>query len=723
MPSEAVSGSAALEATKREDTRAHEDDVWEDEEEYPNSSKVEEDVPVVTDTEGSPAMGAAAGMTDRSSTATARIHAGQARERCSTAKTESEPAWESLAPASASSTGHPHLPPSPGRTPSHRRHPSLSSTPRARPSPSPVAEMHTRKAPSPAPESAPLWERCGHALYTVFVLLGLSAPPDFAQTDDALPRRRTHPARHVAVMSLWDHLLDEVLSSSSESTQELKWERVSNFMAVPIWVEKLVTLGLLVCFNSFLYTLTILPLRFLVAWTRWAYNAFEWVRAGRKRYLNVSNKCDILQGLLVIQTCYLLSRIADASKMYHSVRGQDVVKLSVIFSVLEISDRLCASFGQDVLDSLFSRYTLARRSNGSQPYVRMLGYYVLSLAYIVFHTFVLLYELVTLNVAINSYDNALLTLLLSNQFVEIKTTVFKRFEKENLFQLTCADIVERFQLSVLLVAIGARNLIEVAGASSMSGGGTLGPLPTSFDVYPYVNVVFRTLNPVLTVLLSEVLVDWLKHAFITKQNHIRPAVYGRYMDVLCRDLLPSPTATAMDGHVQRQSSLVDQTPLVTRRLGLAVLPLVCVTVRLAFQIVDMLLPSKDELALVTTQRVLDQVVFGATVCLVVVATWIVFIVLKILLGVRLVNFATNRYASRHEREREDQRNARGRPPIGEMPAQAAYEAQITQMVDKKEDDAASVDLYGHPTVPGRASKKEVNLLDVQRYTLVGSRLW
>lgn len=165
-------------------------------------------------------------------------------------------------------------------------------------------------------------------------------------------------------MSLWDHLLDEVLSSSSESTQELKWERVSNFMAVPIWVEKLVALGLLVCFNSFLYTLTILPLRFLVAWTRWAYNAIEWVRAGRKRYLNVSNKCDILQGLLVIQTCYLLSRIADASKMYHSVRGQDVVKLSVIFSVLEISDRLCASFGQDVLDSLFSRRTLARRSDG-----------------------------------------------------------------------------------------------------------------------------------------------------------------------------------------------------------------------------------------------------------------------------------------------------------------------------------------------------------------------
>lgn len=40
----------------------------------------------------------------------------------------------------------------------------------------------------------------------------------------------------------------------------------------------------------------------------------------------------------------------------------------------------------------------------------------------------------------------------------------------------------------------------------------------------------------MTVFVSELVVDWLKHAFITKFNHIRPSVYERYMDVLCRDL-------------------------------------------------------------------------------------------------------------------------------------------------------------------------------------------
>lgn len=69
-------------------------------------------------------------------------------------------------------------------------------------------------------------------------------------------------------------------------------------------------------------------------------------------------------------------------------------------------------------------------------------------------TLIFFYMLVSLNVAINSYDYTLLSLLISNQFVEIKgctwkslpccakidgrQAVFKKFEKENLFQIMCA---------------------------------------------------------------------------------------------------------------------------------------------------------------------------------------------------------------------------------------------------------------------------------------------
>ena len=62
------------------------------------------------------------------------------------------------------------------------------------------------------------------------------------------------------------------------------------------------------------------------------------------------------------------------------------------------------------------------------------------------HTGVLFFHAVALNVALNSHNNILVTLLISNNFVELKSNVFKRVERENLFQVSCADVVERFQL-------------------------------------------------------------------------------------------------------------------------------------------------------------------------------------------------------------------------------------------------------------------------------------
>src|SRR6202012_81573 len=95
--------------------------------------------------------------------------------------------------------------------------------------------------------------------------------------------------------------------------------------------------------------------------------------------------------------------------------------------------------------------------------------FVIALVYNVIHAAALLYQVITLNVAVNSYSNALLTLLMSNQFVEIKGAVFKKVEKENLFQLPCADVVERFQLWLMLLIIAMRNVVEIGGLSINSG--------------------------------------------------------------------------------------------------------------------------------------------------------------------------------------------------------------------------------------------------------------
>jgi len=173
--------------------------------------------------------------------------------------------------------------------------------------------------------------------------------------------------------------------------------------------------------------------------------------------------------------------------------------------------------------------------------------FILALIYNVIHAVTLFYQVITLNVAVNSYSNALLTLLMSNMFVEIKSAVFKKFEKENIFQLTCADIVERFQLCLMLVIIGLRNIVEVGGLSVNSSAqaaadaihNSTAPLrsnsilPASFTILP--NWTGEVLSPFLLVMGSEMIVDWLKHAYISKFNNVKPAVYQKYLDVLAKD--------------------------------------------------------------------------------------------------------------------------------------------------------------------------------------------
>ena len=44
---------------------------------------------------------------------------------------------------------------------------------------------------------------------------------------------------------------------------------------------------------------------------------------------------------------------------------------------------------------------------------------------------------------------------------------------------------------------------------------------------------------IFLVLVSEVFVDWTKHAFITKFNDISPDVYREYRSILAKDLASS----------------------------------------------------------------------------------------------------------------------------------------------------------------------------------------
>jgi hypothetical protein len=92
------------------------------------------------------------------------------------------------------------------------------------------------------------------------------------------------------------------------------------------------------------------------------------------------------------------------------------------------------------------------------------------------------------------------------------------------------DIVERFQLIIFVSIIAARNTIELIGLPNINEE-NLFQIAIPWD-YLFTSLSFQ----LLLLVASELLVDWLKHAFITKFNLIKPSIYQRFVDILCRDL-------------------------------------------------------------------------------------------------------------------------------------------------------------------------------------------
>jgi hypothetical protein len=53
-----------------------------------------------------------------------------------------------------------------------------------------------------------------------------------------IPSRVPPPSVHKVPFSLWDYLREELLATDFDSHQELKWERVGNFLSIPLAIEK-----------------------------------------------------------------------------------------------------------------------------------------------------------------------------------------------------------------------------------------------------------------------------------------------------------------------------------------------------------------------------------------------------------------------------------------------------------------------------------------------------
>ncbi|XP_042384956.1 protein POLLEN DEFECTIVE IN GUIDANCE 1-like [Zingiber officinale] len=300
------------------------------------------------------------------------------------------------------------------------------------------------------------------------------------------------------------------LRGTISAGNEKKRQGVYNTMFhVPWRCERLIVAGFFVCLESFLSLLTIMPARIAMALWRVLKTRQFW-RLSAAELSDFGCFFVLVLGVSSLQ-------LADISLIYHFIRGQGTIKLYVVYNVLEIFDKLCQSFGEDVLQVLFdSAEGLSTCSDDDMIFALIRFIFDEAIAVIAFvvHSFVLLAQAITLSTCIIAHNNAVLALLVSNNFAEIKSNVFKRVSKENIHSLVYYDIVERFHITAFVLFVLAQNILEAEGSW--------------FESF---------FSNVLLVFMCEVFVDAIKHSFLAKFNEIKPIAYSEFLEDLCKQTL------------------------------------------------------------------------------------------------------------------------------------------------------------------------------------------
>ncbi|XP_010278923.1 PREDICTED: protein POLLEN DEFECTIVE IN GUIDANCE 1-like isoform X2 [Nelumbo nucifera] len=300
--------------------------------------------------------------------------------------------------------------------------------------------------------------------------------------------------------------LHSTTTIGNEKEREIVYDTI---FRLPWRCELLVNVGFFVCLDSFLSLLTITPARLLMTLRRF-------LNGGLFQRPSASELSDFGCFIVLVLGVTLLQE-TDISLIYHMIRGQGTVKLYVVYNVLEIFDRIFQNFGGDILQTLFSSAEgLASSSPENMSFWlwRFISDEALAIFASIGHSFILLAQAITFSTCIVAHNNALLALLVSNNFAEIKSNVFKRFSKDNIHSLVYSDSVERFHISSFLLFVLAQNILEAEG--------------------PWLG---NFLSNALLVYICEMSVDIIKHSFVAKFNEIKPIAFSEFLEDLCKQVL------------------------------------------------------------------------------------------------------------------------------------------------------------------------------------------
>lgn len=418
-------------------------------------------------------------------------------------------------------------------------------------------------------------------------------PDDSCRVDSKQTSNETQPVHNVWSF-IWNELTRRYSLQNDVSRYAEKRHKVYTFIRIPVELEKFLFFGFLQCIDAFCHLSTFLPIRLFMS-------IFGWIL--RIRVWTSSDTCDLLKGLIVVIASVLM-QLVDTSVVYHLVRGQGIIKLYIFYNMLEVADKLFSSFGQDILDALF--WTATERPFS---FFRTLFHLFSAIVYSLIHTILVLFQATTLNVAFNSHNQALLAIMMSNNFVELKGSVFKKFAKPNLFQMSCSDVRERFHILVLLWVVVIRNMMAVNWK---------------------IDHLIEMMPDLAMVVIAEFMIDWLKHAFITKFNEIPAEVYQDFTITIAFDVIRS----------RDDSAFSDYSDQVSRRMGFIPIPLTILIIRVLTQSLNF-----------TTKPAL--VLSGLA--------WLLMITVKILNGIIILGKACEHVTTyRKLREYENSENFRSR---------------------------------------------------------------
>ncbi|CAD5226505.1 unnamed protein product [Bursaphelenchus okinawaensis] len=347
-------------------------------------------------------------------------------------------------------------------------------------------------------------------------------------------------------LGIWEFVWMELTRGYSLETHQDRYtekrRKVYAFFRIPYELEKFLFFGFLHCLDAFCHVFTFLPIRLILAVIGKVAGSRVWTAA---------ETCDFLKISIIIAASYIM-QFVDTSMLYHIVRGQGVIKLYIFYNMLEVADKLFSSFGQDILEALF--WTASERG-GKRKMASTFLQWCATVLYALLHALLVLLQATTLNVAFNSHNQSLLTIMMSNNFVELKGAVFKKFAKPNLFQMSCSDCRERFHTVILLIVVVLRNMTAVNWK-----------LEHLSEMIP----------DLIMVCIAELIVDWLKHAFITKFNEISAEVYQDFTITLSFDVV----------RAHEEATFTDFSDVVSRRMGFIPVPIAIMLIRVISQSID-----------------------------------------------------------------------------------------------------------------------------------------